>query len=428
MDTVPVDSKSLASARFFMSSPWLVAVLLGLTGCGIKSTDDGGSGLPPALDGGLSNPIKYIVVIVKENHTFDNYFAGFPGADSRMTASLYNGMEISRPIAPKTTLPRDLCHSHACAATAYAAGNMNGFDRVTNATAPPGGPTDNLTFIRYTEEQIPNYWQYARHFTLADHFFSSTLGPSFPGHFAVTAGFNLALANPTCACGGTCTVPAYDPNTGKITDQVPCWDAPSVVLNLPVTTTWAEYGWNTLLNIKKVRELPDYAPHFRPATRVLTDLQSSDQPNLMFVHLSSGTSEHPTQAVCPGENQTVELINAVMSGPRWKNTAILLLWDDYGGFYDSVSPEAPLLGGNYFTQGFRVPLMVISPYARPAFVFKTKTEQFSIVKLIEDLWALPRMNPLDARIHDTSAGSLLGAFDFTQAPLEPLVLQTRTCP
>ncbi|MDB4995719.1 MAG: phosphoesterase, partial [Myxococcaceae bacterium] len=131
--------------------------------------DDGGLPPPVPTDGGAVIPskIRYVLVLVKENHTFDNYFTDFPGATSSKTAKLSNGTTITRPVAPTGPLVKDICHANSCGQKAYRDGGMNGFD-LNNPTLP---------FVKYTEQQIPNYWQYARNFVLADHLFSTTLGP-----------------------------------------------------------------------------------------------------------------------------------------------------------------------------------------------------------------------------------------------------------
>jgi phospholipase C len=399
---------------------------------------DDGDATPPAGDAGKDAgpgdgmPIKYIVVIVKENHTFDNYFAGFPGADSSLTAKMSTGKVIPRPAAPKGGLLHDVSHSHASAMTAFRAGAMDGFDLVAGANY--GTPPDEYTYIHYTESQLPNYWKLARTFVLADHFFSSTFGPSFPGHFAVTAGFNVSLDNPKCGCGGTCTVPVFDPKTCAISDAVPCWDAPSLIEELPKGFTWAEYGVSTWLSNKGVSQMPNVAANFRNRTQFNGDVRSPKQPNLMVLHVQGTVSEHPPAIgtgplqMCPGENDSVDILTAIMNGPHWNETAVLLLWDDWGGFYDSVKPPAAKCpNGDYMTPGFRLPLLIISPFAKPGYVLKTETEQTSIVRLVEDLWHMPRMAPKDSRIHDDTVGSLMGAFDFHQAPIPPLSLPVRDC-
>jgi len=344
---------------------------------------------------------------------------------------LSTGKVVDRPAAPDGPLSRGLCHSHGCARRAYNKGAMNGIDSVGGALeAPDAGAPDNPALIRYSEAQIPNYWQYARQFVLADHFFSSTFSNSFAGHFATTSGFNVALDDTTCDCTGTCTVAQYDPVTCVISDQPPCWDYPSVVLNLPTGLTWAEYGNSslTLMSNQRVVAQAGHESHFGPFATLQTVLGTKTQPNLIFANVGGAVDEHPPKDICPGENNSVQLLNQIMNSPQWPETAVLLSWDDWGGFYDSVSPETPACAtGDYMSPGFRVPLLVISPYAKQGFVLKTKTEQASVVRLIEDLWGLPRMHDEDPRIRDTTVGSLLEAFDFSQKPRPPFLLKTRAC-
>src|SRR3954468_287147 len=126
-------------------------------------------------------PIKHVVVILKENHTFDNYFGSFPGAEGTTTCQLKNGT-IPCPKAPDFT-SRDLCHSHDCALTDWNHGQMNGWEDVANSDVLG----DHLAWAQYDETSIPNYWAYAKAFTLGDNFFSNMLGPSFPGHMFVLA-------------------------------------------------------------------------------------------------------------------------------------------------------------------------------------------------------------------------------------------------
>jgi phospholipase C len=131
-------------------------------------------------------------------------------------------------------------------------------------------------------------------------------------------------------------------------------------------------------------------------------------------------SDHPEYgALCAGENWTVRTINAIMASPDWAHTAIFLSWDDFGGFYDHVAPPHVDIYGD----GPRVPLVVISPYARPGSVFHETSDFSSVLKFMEVRWQLPW---LTAR--DRDANDLLGAFDFAQEPLDPLPLQERACP
>jgi phospholipase C len=385
----------------------------------------------------IPSKIRYVLVLVKENHTFDNYFTGFPGAESSKTAKLSTGATLTRPAAPTGALPRDICHSNSCGQKAWRNGSMAGFDLLVPS------PNTKLPFDYYSEKQIPNYWQYARSFVLADHFFSTTMGPSTPGHIVFWMAQSPVLDNPKCTrsggtgCTGTgCTadsytkVTSYDPDTCSTKTVAPCFNKPILVDHLPQGFTWIDYGGSLALMDKNVAKLPNYQTHFRKQGALLTDLQADHVANLMIAHLWSGdTSEHPPAYPCVGENQTVEIINAAMQTPEWNEMAIVITWDDWGGFYDHVAPKVhKCANGQVFNEGFRLPAILVSPYAKEGYVLKTVTEQASVPKLIEDLWGMDYMSTRDPHARDGSAGSLMDAFDFTQPPRAPLLLSTRTCP
>jgi len=399
-----------------------------------------------AVDSGPSTPtpIKYVVVIVKENHSFDNYFTGFPGADTSMTAKLKNGTTITRQKAPDGTLAGDISHSRSAFLTDYDNGKMDGWDQIV--ASDPRRP-----FMYYTEAQIPNYWAYARNFALFDHFFSTLGGPSSPGHFAVITSQTPHYANSDCNDGtddclsgcldttGTTVVPTYNPDTCATSTHAACFKVPSIVDMLPAGFTWRTYGGGSGHKVGSafglVKGIGEDGTvrneHFFPYTQLYADLTSGDMANFTHIDVASapnGASEHPPNGPCTGENFTVNIINQIMMGPHWNETAIIVTWDDYGGWYDHVKPAVEkCANGEYFNVGFRLPALVISPYSKQA-VIHTVTEQASIPKLVEDLFGMPRMNALDPHARDEKAGSMLDAFDFTQPPRAPLILQQRTCP
>jgi phospholipase C len=400
-------------------------------------TSDAGASIP--------SPIRYVVVIVKENHSFDNYFMGFPGATSSTTAKLHTGTVITRAKAPDGPLAGDMSHSHTSAVKDYDGGKMDGFDTIV--ADQPRRP-----FYYYAESQIPNYWAYARNFALFDHFFSTLAGPSSPGHFAVITGQTPHYANPDCSdgsdeCGRGCVTPdpalfvaTYNRTTGKTGTAAPCFKVPSVIDHLPEGFTWRSYAsgsnpdaMGTAFNlVDSVGSHADIrAAHFRTYSQLNADLTSGDQANFTHIDVSSapnGASEHPPNAPCEGENFTVNIINKIMSGPHWNETAIIVTWDDFGGWYDHVKPTVEVLtNGTYFNGGFRIPALVISPYAQTK-VVKTVTEHASIPKLVEELWGMPMMSDTDPHARDGHSNTMMDAFDFTQAPKPPLLLTTRTCP
>jgi phospholipase C len=151
----------------------------------------------------------------------------------------------------------------------------------------------------------------------------------------------------------------------------------------------------------------------------LQDAQSGQLPAVSWLITPYPGSEHPPNSTCAGDNQTAEFINAIMQGPAWNSTAIFVTYDDFGGFYDHVTP--PQLDQNGL--GPRVPLLIISPFARPGYISHTLSEHASMLKFIETRYHL---HSLTAR--DASASNLLDSFDFNQRPQPPLILQEHPCP
>ncbi len=409
-----------------------------------EPTDDGNEdGDVSYSDGGSEDPgdagqtvipskIRYVLLLVKENHTFDNYFTGFPGAAGTTTAKLSTGAIITRPAAPAGPLPKDICHCNGCGQTAYHSGTMSGFDLIGAGQLP---------FVHYSEAQIPNYWKYARNFVLADHLFSETLGPSTPGHLVFWTAQSLVLDNAKCKTGGLCagfgcaagkdvTITAANPDTCATSAHAPCFDVPVLVDHLPKGFTWSNYGGRLPMMTKSVVAQPGYPAHFHKQDDFVKDLAAGKLTNLMVGHLWSGdVSEHPAANPCSGENYSVDIINAAMQLPQWNEMAIILTWDDWGGFYDHLAPPVKkCANGQIFGNGFRLPAIIISPYSKKGFVLTTPAEQASVTRLIEDLWGMSYMSARDAHARDAKAGSLMSAFDFAQAPRAPMVLPKRTCP
>ncbi len=385
-------------------------------------------------------PIKHVVVVVKENHTFDNYFGTFPGANGITSIQTPTGT-ITPPHA--TDMTRDLCHTHECALIDYA-GNW-----LDNAGATQNG--DNLVYSQYYESDIPNYWQYARTFTLGDNFFANVLGPSFPGHTFVLAAQvgwaddnpPISVSHPYWGCDEPAgdTVQIQDQTTCQNVDVFPCFKIPSVPDILPPGINWKFYGtsfyllteiWSMFDAIDSIRNGPAWGYHVVEAATFDTDVDSGNLPPVSFLVDQDFGDEHPGYSgMCNGENWTVGHLNHLMNSPLWNDTAVIFTMDDFGGWYDHVKPPrqygcdptAP------YGLGFRLPLIVISPYARPGFVFHEQAEQASIPRFIERVFGSTQtLHDLDPAAQDAQANDLFGAFDFKQAPLAPLPLQLRTCP
>lgn len=121
-------------------------------------------------------------------------------------------------------------------------------------------------------------------------------------------------------------------------------------------------------------------------------------------------SDHPEYSFCWGENWTTKVLNAIMESSMWKETAVFLTWDDYGGFYDHVPPPQV----DVFGFGIRAPMLVISPYAKHGHVSHELAEFSSVLRFMEDNWSLPRLAE-----RDRDATPLLDSFDFEQRPRPP---------
>ncbi|MDB4958548.1 MAG: acid phosphatase [Myxococcales bacterium] len=397
----------------------------------------------PTPDAFVPIPIKHVVIVVKENHTFDNYFGSFPGADGIAQIVTPHGT-ITPPHAPDRT-PRDLCHMHSCALTDYAGGGMNGWDSVAGSSTNG----DDLAYAQYGEADIPNYWQYARHFTLGDRFFANELGPSFPGHtfvLAAQAGWatgnpNTTITHPYWGCDQASGTQVTIDESGTCNEQqvFPCFKIPSLPDVLPAGVDWKFYGtnfyllpeiWSMFDAIDSIRNGPGWA-NIVNASSFDSDVDHGKLPAVSWLVDQDFDDEHPAVGgVCAGENWTVGHLNHLMASPYWQDTAILFTMDDFGGWYDHVVPprqygcdaSAP------YGLGFRLPLIVISPYAKPGFVFHEVAEQASIPRFVERVFGATRtLSSIDPAAQDGQANDLFHAFDFTQAPLPPLMLQTRAC-
>ena len=297
-----------------MTRAYVVLTLAGLGSCSTPAVATDAAVVDQATAEVDAAPpaIRYVVVIVKENHTFDNYFMNFPGAATSKTAKLHTGQVITRTRAPNTDLLGDLPHSNAAAIADYDLGKMDGFDL--------GVPSEPMRpFYFYDESQIPNYWKYARNFSLFDHFYSTTAGPTSPGHFAIMAGQSPFYDNQYCTdgsktCGYGCItpsplskVPTLDLATCTVSASPTCLDIPTIVDVLPAGVTWRAYGTGTQPNInspftwiKKIGgDATVRAAHFRDLAHILPDIAGDDLANFTQIDIYSGpnkASEHPPTA------------------------------------------------------------------------------------------------------------------------------------
>lgn len=375
------------------------------------------------------NQIKHIVFLIKENRSFDNYFGLFPGADGATTGITSTGHVI--PLRHTPDQVEDIGHDWPSAINAMDGGRMDHFDLIA------GGNVNGeyLAYSELTQADIPNYYTYARRFALADQMFSSMHGPSFPNHLYIIAaqagGVISVPVNKTWSWGcdavaGT-TVQVLN-GLGEISDVLPCFDFPTLADNLDTAgVDWRYYAppentrgyqYSTYDSISHIRYSSLWSEHVFPDTQFETDAKNGNLPPVSWL-VTGLNSEHPPNSTCQGENWTVAQINAIMQGPDWSSTAIFLTWDDFGGFYDQVTPP----NFDQYGLGPRVPLIIISPYARAGYISHTQYEFASVLKFIEEDFNLPPLTERDADANDTT-----DSFNFSQTPLAPLVLNPQTCP
>jgi len=393
---------------------------------------------PPAAVSALRSHIQHIVFIIKENRTFDHYFGTFPGADGVTSGPISTGDRVPLRHA-QDRMPHDIGHEWNDAHTAMHGGRMDRFDLVASAIAE----NQILSMTQFLDADIPSYWSYAEHFALGDHMFSSLAGASFPNHlYTIAAQAGGAITNADsprwgCDADEAADVEVMDAHGNKAR-RYPCFDFPTVADSLErAGISWryyapvegqAGYIWSALDAIRHVRQTVLWNQRVLPFGTFVADAQSGALPAVSWLVPDFADSEHPTVgrfagtsqsvSVCVGENWTVEQVNAIMQGPDWPTTAIVITWDDFGGFYDHVPPPA----ADQFGYGPRVPLIVISPYAKEGFVSHTVYEFASVLQLIETRFNLA---PLTTR--DAIANSMLDMFDFSKAPAPPLIRPLRTC-
>ena len=506
---VPIPRKRLRlsrrrAARRRGFAAFLAAVVLVIAAIGWASTRDGderaatgpsGATSPaPGASGGTGNgaspspggvtivpgetPIEHVVFIVKENRTFNNYFATYPGAEGATEGGTIRCNEDGCRDGPIVRLtegpdiyPHDLTHCFRCGLTAINGGKMNGFNRM-NGPIPQSENADlygaDMTGYSYLDRTgIPNYWAYADRFVLADHFFTSMYGPTLPEHlYAVAAQANLIVDNKSTTDheGNYCDDATEDAtrfvpsevrqheeeilrlerriteNGSNVYDIADFWGSIRLCFDIEVLPdqleeagiSWKYYAnENAWMNVLQMIRHVRYGPMWKkvqPPETFVKDVKQGEMPAVSWIIPSESYNEHPgaEKSTCAGENWTVHQINTIMRSEYWRSTAIVVVWDDFGGFYDPVEPpQFDVMG-----LGPRTPALIISPYARRGSnpdggsVDDTTYEFSSVLAFIEQLFGLDPMTDRDAE-----AEPLSGAFDFENPRFDKLVLPLRDdCP
>jgi len=393
-------------------------------------------------------PIKHIIIIMQENRSFDEYFGTYPGANGippGVALSVSPGsIQTVSPYLETSPNPQGGPHSWEAAHESYDNGRMDGFVWTSGPNA----------MGYYDYHMLPFYWTYASNYVLFDNFFESVLSYSLPAHLYLVAGQSggyvtgkpppvfdvktiMAELNPAGISWkyyvGT-SFPGQsgtglmnedpDPTDNWIIGNVWANDSNNVPLdingNSPTATNTPAYGlWNPLPHIADVENNPALLANDVPGSEVYTDIQSGTLPQVSWIMPAFPVSEHPNAGPQPGQKYVVGLITDIMQSQYWKDCAIFLLWDDWGGFYDHVPP--PMI--DYYGLGFRVPALLISPYAQQGYVSHQQYEFSSFLTLIENQFGLQRLTT-----RDSNANSFSNEFNFNQAPRSPLILDPNNPP
>ena len=305
------------------------------------------------------SPIQHIVLIIKENHTFDNYFGTFPGA---------NGATLPHSPNPPTRFPSNR--------------HQAWLNRATDAVRE-----------QYLESDIPMYFTYARQFTLCDNYFTDVASQSTPNHLMLIAADSPVIDN----------IPSGSSQT---------FDIPSLPASLDQAgITWGNYGGYAFSYIQSLAGKPEL-----PSARFVQDASAGKLPTVSWVYAPGGLSEHPRDNVTQGMQWTVDQVNAVVQGGLWPQTAVFITWDDWGGYYDHVDPPEveTWTDGTQFRYGSRVGCLVLSPYAKSGTISTVQHSHVSLVKFCETTLGLASLNARDA-----AADGMADCFDFSQSPAPP---------
>ena len=276
---------------------------------------------------------------------------------------------------------------------------------------PPGWVNNTLSY--YDWHQIPNYWEYARRFTLCDSFFSSLQGPSEPNHlYTVAAQSGGMVNNPPPNVNGQDGVFTFPTMAELLQKSGVSWKYYDEKPNPHKHSLW-----NPMPGFKAFQKSPVLMSHLVGLDQFYADVKSGHLPEVCWIVPTFADSEHAPADAARGMHHVTDLVNAIMKSSAWKDTAIILTWDDYGGFYDHVAP--PIV--DTYGYGPRVPTLVISPYARHDHICSTTFDFTSPLKLIEERYGLQSLSSRDEVAHD-----MLNCFDFNQKPLAPDIITSET--
>jgi phospholipase C len=455
-----------------------VLVVVALAGVAIAGafalTESGPAGTQrkPAKAPAAIHKIKHVIVIMQENRSFDHYFGTYPGADG-FPRTPDGDFAVCAPDPAKGTCEKpyhdtnDLNaggpHGQASAVADIAGGKMDGFVAEAENARRKGcrlNPNDPLCSQRaanpdvmgyHDGQDIPNYWAYARNFVLQDHMYEPNASWSLPAHLFMVSEWSARCTR--AADPMSCVNALQNPVNPKNRRADYAWTDLTYLLHKH-HVSWGYYVftgtepdceddamicesvsqgaktpgiWNPLPFFDTVRQDGELT-NVQTLSSYFKAAKTGRLPAVSWINPTGSVSEHPPGLVTAGQAYVTRLVNAAMRGKDWRSTAIFIAWDDWGGFYDHVTP--PDVDQNGY--GLRVPGLVISPYARKGFVDHQTLSFDAYVKFIEDdFLGGARLDPAtdgrpdprpDVRETQPILGTLVRDFNFNQKPRRPLIL------
>jgi phospholipase C len=377
-------------------------------------------------------PIRHVVIIFQEDRTPDNLFHGLPNADIANTGTNSHGQQITLgPVALANNYAIE--HTHGQFELMYDTGKMDGADKQTVICNPNAKhcPPANPQFKYVPRSQVAPYFQLAEQYSFADRMFQTNEGPSFSAHQFILSGTSAPTDNSDLFAAGEpagikkafldtgCTAPKQeyvqliDPNGNENQQVYPCFDHPTLPDLLDKAgVSWRYYTpsagllWTAPNAISHLRFGADWKNVILQPAQILKDIAQNRLAGVSWVIPEWVESDHAGSNNGSGPLWVASVVNAIGKSSYWANTAILIAWDDWGGWYDHVAPPQVLKDchnwGCGFVYGFRVPLIVVSPYAKQKYVSHVTHDFGSILKFIEASFNLPSLGYADAYADDLS--------------------------
>lgn len=442
----------------------ICAVAAGLGACSAASNSFGGrTTLLPNSGSGSGSPIQHVVLIIQENRTFNNLFAQFPGATGTTVGKeLVKGKPESINLkAVNLEDKTNLNHSYPGFLKAYDNGNLDGFNLVAYPQSGKGEGSAPYEYVKETD--IAPYWDMAETYALANAMFTTQGSDSFPAHQDLIRGGtainstnslidNLPYTNQAWGCdsppgtktslittqlklknnGGPFPCTSDFPSSGSSYSTLrDLFDDASPAISWKYYTSELGTGggiWSAFDVISSVRYGNEWGTNVNwPSSNILNDISSGNLAQMSWVVPDGANSDHPGNGSDTGPSWVASIVNAIGQSQYWDSTAIIVVWDDWGGFYDSVAP--PCLSKSQCRDdqggpGFRVPTIVISPYSTlgqgsGGYISNETYEFGSIIRFIEDTFDLGRLGTTDETTNSigpengSQGGDML---DFNQQP------------